>query len=89
MLVPGTHTMEVVGKTKWMASAAIAFLMTIQPGQAQLFNYTTALSGWTESDSSDAYARVTTNKYPSAQARVPHYWFLRITLVDTLDAVLK
>ena len=43
-----------------MQIVAISFLMTVQSGQAQIFNYTTALSGWTD----------TVNHYPSAQARL-------------------
>ena len=62
--------MEEIGKTKWVATAAIAFLMTIQIGEAQTFNYTTALLGWTD----------TFNPYPSAQVRSPHCSFLWIIL---------
>lgn len=57
--------MEEVGKTQWVFSAAIAFMMAIQPGQAQIFNYTAAVSGWTD----------TFNPYPSALARAPYCSF--------------
>ena len=59
LFLPGVCTMERIGKPQWIASAAIAFLMTIQSSQAQIFNYTTAVSGWNS------------GTYPSAQARYP------------------
>ena len=46
-------------RTQCIATATIVFLMSIQTGQAQIFNYTAALSGWTD----------TFTHYPSAQAR--------------------
>ena len=51
--------MEGVSKSHCIAIAVITCLVTIQGGQAQIFNYTTAVSGWTGNFES----------YPSAQAR--------------------
>ena len=49
-----------VNRSHCVAIAVIVCLVTIQGGQAQIFNYTTAVSGWTGNFF---------DKYPSAQAR--------------------
>ena len=66
LLLPGVSTMEKMSKPQSIVKATIAFLMIIHSSRAQMFNYTTAVSGWDF------------GSYPSAQARSPSRSFLQV-----------